>query len=179
MLRSQPGGRDIFPTFDHAESTAGAPLWEILKSPTDGSFTSTIDKTLTQPIKITAVPMSHSVGTVGYVCEEIVDYEGAPESGRMDAKIARNFVQKNFEALRGMGYKDPNKVLGVLKNLKTINGGGGGGGGGEEDPVFEVFSKSKSLVDSIKYSEYMVKQNEGGGGKKGRKVSERNTASEP
>mgnify|MGYP000173663465 FL=1 len=165
------GGRDIYPTYGHQDCYKENPIWEILKAPPpkDGGppdpAQDPVDRTRTQPIRITAVPMSHTVPTVGYIFEECVDFDGAPETGTLNAKVARAFVDRNRENLKSMGYVDPNKVLGVLKNLKVVSSDG------DPDPVFNVLDVKTSpptIVDSIHYSEYM----EGGGNKKrGRKIA--------
>jgi len=91
-----PGGRDIFPIYDHPLSSGGAPVWEVED---EGD------------VRVYAAPMSHGVPCVGYVVEE----ESKP--GRLRPDLVEPIVKRNYNALREAGMKSPMKVMAVIKDL--------------------------------------------------------------
>lgn len=91
-----PGGRDIFPIYDHPLSSGGAPVWEVED---EGD------------VRVYAAPMSHGVPCVGYVVEE----ESKP--GRLRPDLVEPIVKRNYNALREAGMKSPMKVMAIIKDL--------------------------------------------------------------
>lgn len=91
-----PGGRDIYPTYDHPKCVDGAPIWQVED---DGD------------VKVYAAPMSHGIPCVGYVVEE----ENKP--GRLRNDLVEPVVQRNIDGLRSAGMKAPMKVMGIIKDL--------------------------------------------------------------
>ena len=91
-----PGGRDIFPIYDHPLAANGAPVWEVED---EGD------------VRVFAAPMSHGVPCVGYVVEE----ESKP--GRLRPDLVQPIIQKNYAALKEAGMKAPMKVMAMIKDL--------------------------------------------------------------
>jgi ribonuclease Z len=92
------GGRDIYPTYDHPDSSDGAPVWEVEDE---------------EDVKVCAAPMSHSVPCVGYVIEE------KSRPGRLRSELVTPIVKRNLNALKEAGFKIPMKALAVIKNLSA------------------------------------------------------------
>jgi ribonuclease Z len=90
------GGRDISPQYNHARSSDGAPVWEVLDE---------------EDVKVFAAPMSHGIPCVGYVVEE------ANRPGRLRNELVKPIVQRNLAALKQAGFAIPMKVFAVVKSL--------------------------------------------------------------
>lgn len=91
-----PGGRDIFPMYDHPLASDGAPVWEVEDE---------------DDVKVYAAPMSHGVPCLGYV----VDEQSRP--GRLNNELVEPIVKRNLKALKEAGFKIPMKAMAVIKNL--------------------------------------------------------------
>jgi len=91
-----PGGRDIFPIYDHPLASDGAPVWEVEDE---------------DDVKVYAAPMSHGVPCLGYV----VDEQSRP--GRLNNELVEPIVKRNLKALKEAGFKIPMKAMAVIKNL--------------------------------------------------------------
>ncbi|KAL7524130.1 hypothetical protein ACHAXR_001365, partial [Thalassiosira sp. AJA248-18] len=91
-----PGGRDIYPEYDHPQSTSGAPIWQVEKE---------------DDVSVYAAPMSHGVPCVGYVVQE------HDRPGRLRPEIVQPFIQSNYKALQAAGFRHPMKVMAIIKNL--------------------------------------------------------------
>jgi ribonuclease Z len=91
------GGRSIYPDYNHPKSNDGAPVWTLIQDDT---------------VTVSAVPMSHTIPCVGYCVEE------AQRPGRLRNELVEPIVQRNLDLLRDAGFKNPMKVMGILKNLK-------------------------------------------------------------
>jgi len=91
-----PGGRDIYPIYDHPKCAHGAPVWEVEN---EGE------------IKVYAAPMSHGVPCVGYVVEE------AGKPGRLRSDLIEPIAKRNLKGLSEAGMRVPMKVMGLIKDL--------------------------------------------------------------
>lgn len=91
------GGTDIYPVYNHAKASDGAPIWEV---------------SMADDVRVLAAPMSHGVPCVGYVVEE----EGRP--GRLRDDVVKPIVERNLDALKEAGFKVPMKAMAVIKNLQ-------------------------------------------------------------
>jgi len=91
-----PGGRDIFPIYDHPLAHDGAPVWEVENE---------------DDVRVYAAPMSHGVPCLGYVVEE----QARP--GRLNNELVEPIVKRNLEALKEAGFNIPMKAMAVIKNL--------------------------------------------------------------
>jgi ribonuclease Z len=90
------GGRNIYPEYNHALSSDGAPVWEVEDE---------------EDVRVYAAPMSHGIPCIGYVVEEL------PRPGRLRNEFVQPIVKRNFAALREAGFKIPMKAMAVIKNL--------------------------------------------------------------
>lgn len=90
------GGRDIYPQYDHPQSTDGAPIW-IVEEEDD--------------VTVTAAPMSHGVPCVGYVVRE------HDRPGRLKPEAVLPVIERNSEGLKEAGIRNPMKVMAMVKNL--------------------------------------------------------------
>lgn len=92
------GGRDIFPDYDHPQSSDGAPVWEVHSD---------------DDVSVRAAPMSHSVPCVGYVVAE------RDQPGRLKPENVLPIVERNREGLIESGVRNPMKVMAMVKNLEV------------------------------------------------------------
>jgi ribonuclease Z len=90
------GGQDIYPVYDHPQSTDGAPVWEVLD---DGG------------VSVFAAPMSHGVPCLGYVVQE----DDRP--GRLMPENVLPVIERNRKALVESGVRNPMKLMALVKNL--------------------------------------------------------------
>lgn len=100
-----PGGRDIYPRYDHPLSNDGAPVWDIIDPENND------DDDDGGGIRVYAAPMSHGVPCVGYVVEEPV------RPGRLRDEYVTPICKRNIKALKEAGYRHPMKALAVIKDL--------------------------------------------------------------
>jgi ribonuclease Z len=91
-----PGGRDIYPEYNHPMAHDGAPVWEVEDE---------------DDVKVYAAPMSHGIPCLGYVVKE----QSRP--GRLRSEYVEPIVRRNIQALKDAGFKIPMKALAVIKNL--------------------------------------------------------------
>lgn len=91
-----PGGRDIFPIYDHPLAYDGAPVWQVEDE---------------DDVRVYAAPMSHGVPCLGYVVEE----QSRP--GRLDNELVEPIVKRNLQALKDAGFSIPMKAMAVIKSL--------------------------------------------------------------
>ena len=91
-----PGGRDIYPQYDHPKSTNGAPVWAVENE---------------DDVTVTAAPMSHGVPCVGYVVQE------HDRPGRLRPEDVQPVIERNHQGLRDAGIRHPMKVMAMIKNL--------------------------------------------------------------
>lgn len=102
------GGRDIYPQYDHPQSSDGAPVWDVVKSSEDGDVGDDGD----DDVSVYAAPMSHGVPCVGYVVRE------RDRPGRLRPDIVLPMIERNRAALVRDGIvKNPMKVMAIIKNL--------------------------------------------------------------
>lgn len=93
-----PGGRSIYPTYNHECSVDGAPVYEIHAADEDD-------------VKVYAAPMSHGIPCVGYViCE-------SQRPGKLRHEYVEPIVRRNAEALKAAGFTIPMKAMAVIKDL--------------------------------------------------------------
>eukprot|EP00581_Thalassiosira_minuscula_P017473 CAMPEP_0183711978 /NCGR_PEP_ID=MMETSP0737-20130205/7283_1 /TAXON_ID=385413 /ORGANISM="Thalassiosira miniscula, Strain CCMP1093" /LENGTH=831 /DNA_ID=CAMNT_0025940551 /DNA_START=47 /DNA_END=2542 /DNA_ORIENTATION=- len=90
------GGRDIYPNYDHPQSSHGAPVWEVLDE---------------DDVMVHAAPMSHGVPCVGYVVRE------NDRPGRLRPDLVQPLIEANRAGLKEAGVKNPMKIMAVVKNL--------------------------------------------------------------
>jgi ribonuclease BN (tRNA processing enzyme) len=103
-----PGGRDIYPNYDHPLCNDGAPIWEVETSSDDDNDD---DKDGSSGVRVYAAPMSHGVPCVGYVIEE------PNRPGRLRDEYVKPICVRNIKALKEAGFKHPMKALAVIKDL--------------------------------------------------------------
>jgi ribonuclease Z len=91
-----PGGRDIYPIYDHPMCVNSAPIW-LVEDEGD--------------VKVYAAPMSHGVPCVGYVVEE------ESKKGRLRDELVLPIVKRNLKGLKDSGMRTPMKVMSIIKDL--------------------------------------------------------------
>jgi ribonuclease BN (tRNA processing enzyme) len=108
------GGRDIYPIFDHPQSSDGAPVWEVEHEgggDGDEKSSSGDGDDVNSGVRVYAAPMSHGVPCVGYVVQE------ANRPGRLRDELVKPICQRNIPALKAAGFRHPMKALAVIKDL--------------------------------------------------------------
>eukprot|EP00571_Detonula_confervacea_P002825 CAMPEP_0172328084 /NCGR_PEP_ID=MMETSP1058-20130122/60165_1 /TAXON_ID=83371 /ORGANISM="Detonula confervacea, Strain CCMP 353" /LENGTH=747 /DNA_ID=CAMNT_0013045181 /DNA_START=739 /DNA_END=2982 /DNA_ORIENTATION=- len=101
------GGRDIYPQYNHPQSTDGAPIWQVEGNDDESNNESDEDN----EVSVYAAPMSHGVPCVGYVVQEHT------QPGRLKPENVAPIIQRNYKGLVDAGVKNPMKVMAVVKNL--------------------------------------------------------------
>lgn len=92
------GGRDIFPQYNHPQSSNGAPVWELENDDDD-------------EVTVHAAPMSHGVPCVGYIVQE------RDRPGRLRPENVLPVIQRNQLGLIEAGVRNPMKIMATIKNL--------------------------------------------------------------
>ncbi|KAL3770404.1 hypothetical protein ACHAW5_002321 [Stephanodiscus triporus] len=102
------GGRDIFPSYDHPQSSDGAPVWEVVKASDDEKDGDDGE----DDVSVHAAPMSHGVPCVGYVVRE------RDRPGRLRPDLVLPIIERNRASLIERGVvRNPMKVMAMIKNL--------------------------------------------------------------